>query len=223
MLHLTSTPPTIADLQSRYRERAVQDQPLLQGYAHPSDGVIHFCPVMARAPAALTGFPMRSQPNLQTGPVAEACDKRHSVGLDEDGDVLRRRNQGKLETLSVRSGFGRKRLLDLAQKTLGAFGYLEPNGVTFMIAERFHFGRPLAGTDGRSPIMPPSEHFGVDFDCLVQRDVHLFHPVRDATIVKNLSQSESSDHVADAASPFATLAFGALKDRLKMVEDADSA
>ena len=102
------------------------------------------------------------------------------------GDALRR-NQGKLETLSVGSGFGRKSLLDLAQKTLGAFGYLEPNSVTFMIAKRFHFGRPLAGADGRSPIMPPSEHFGVDFDYLVQRDVHLFHPVRDATIVKNLS------------------------------------
>ncbi|MGO9770409.1 MAG: hypothetical protein ACLPSW_12800, partial [Roseiarcus sp.] len=68
--------------------------------------------------------------------------------------------------------------MDLTQKTLGAFGYLEPNSVTFMVAERFHFGRPLAGPDGRSPIMPPSEHFGVDFDCLVQRDVHLFHPVR---------------------------------------------
>jgi hypothetical protein len=103
------------------------------------------------------------------------------------GDVLRRRNQGKSETLSVRSGFSRKSLLDLTQKTLGAFGYLEPNSVTFMVAERFHFGRPLAGPDGRSPIMPPSEHFGVDFDCLVQRDVHLFHPVRGATIVKNLS------------------------------------
>ncbi len=135
----------------------------------------------------------------------------------------RRRNQGKSETLSVRSGFDRKRLLDLTQKTLGAFGYLEPNSMTFMIAKRFHFGRPLAGPDGRSPIMSPSEHFGVDFDCLVQRDVHLFHPGRDATIVKNLSQSDSSDHVADAASPFAALAFGALKDRLRMVEGAGSA
>jgi hypothetical protein len=187
VLHMTSTPPTIADLQSRYCERAVQDQPLLQGFAHPPDGVFHFCPMMARAPGALTGFPMRSQPSLQTGPVAEACDKRLSVGLDEGRDVPRRRNQGKSETLSVRSGFGRKRLLDLTQKTLGAFGYPEPNSVTFMIAERFHFGRPLAGPDGRSPIMPPSEDLGVDFDCLVQRDVHLFHPVRDATIVKNLS------------------------------------
>ena len=83
MLHMTSTPPTIADLQFRYCERAVQDQPLLQGFAHPPDGVFHFCPMMARAPGALTGFPMRSQPSLQRGPVAEACDKRLSVGLDE--------------------------------------------------------------------------------------------------------------------------------------------
>jgi hypothetical protein len=127
------------------------------------------------------------------------------------GEVLRRRKEGKLEILSVRSRFGRKRLLDLAQKTLGAFSYLEPNSVTFMIAERFHFGRPLAGPDGRSPIMPPSEHFCVDFDCLVQRDVHLLHPIRDATIVKNLSQSDSSDHVADAAGSLAALAFGPLE------------
>ena len=116
--------------------------------------------------------------------------------------MLRRRNQGKLGTLSVRSRFGRKRLLDLAQKKLGAFGYPEPNSVTFMIAERFHFDRPLAGPVGRSPIMLPSEHFGVDFDCLVQRDVHLFRPVPNATIVK------TSDHIADAASHFAALAFG---------------
>lgn len=83
VLHMTSTPPTIADLQSRYCGRAVQDQPLLQGFAHPPDGLFHFCPMMARAPGALTGFPMRSQPSLQTGPLAEACDKRLSVGLDE--------------------------------------------------------------------------------------------------------------------------------------------
>ena len=184
---MTSTPPAIADLQSRYCEHAVQDQPLLQGFAHPPDGVFHFCPMMARASGALTGFPMRSQPSLQTGPLAEACDKRLSVGLDEGWGCAAAAKPRKIGNPFSSERFRPKKSLGFTQKTPGAFGYLEPNSVTFMIAKRFHFGRPLAGPDGRSPIMPPSERFGVDFDCLVQRDVHLFHPVRDATIVKNLS------------------------------------
>ena len=56
-----------------------------------------------------------------------------------------RRNQGKLETLSVGNGFGRKSLLDLTQKTLGAFGYLEPNSVTLHHRQAISFWPPTRG------------------------------------------------------------------------------
>src|SRR3974390_2758471 len=95
------------------------------------------------------------------------------------GDVLRRRNQSNMGTLSTRSRFVRKRLHGLAQKKLCAFGHSEPNSVAFMIAKRFHPRGLPARMVGRFSAMPPSERLGVDFDCLVQRDVHLLRSIRD--------------------------------------------
>ncbi|MFY9656349.1 MAG: hypothetical protein WAK01_07145 [Methylocystis sp.] len=89
------------------------------------------------------------------------------------GDVLRLRSQSNIEILFNRSSFVRKRPHGLAQKKLCSFGHSEPNSVAFMVARRFDHLSVPARIVGRSSAMPPPESLGVDFDCLVQRDVHL--------------------------------------------------
>jgi hypothetical protein len=103
--------------------------------------------------------------------------------------VLRLRSQSNIEILFARSGFVRKRLHGPAQKKLCSFGYSEPNGVAFMVARRFHPLSVLARMVGRFSAMPPPERLSVDFDCLVQRDVHFSRSIRDSTGVIKLSPS----------------------------------
>ena len=68
---------------------------------------------------------------------------------------------------SVRRRSGRQGLLTLAQRTLGAIRHLEPDGASIVIANIFQGYCPLTRRGRRFPFLPPFEHFGVNFDCLV--------------------------------------------------------